>query len=134
MEIDRHIEKYIRYLEIEKNASEHTILNYKKDLEEFKKFLGEAKIESVSYLTLRKFLSALKERGLKSRSISRKLSSLRSFFRFFRSFPTFSKSWANEPIMEKWKININKVIFLLISFVIYFVYRMALLQLIPYLV
>ena len=81
-ETDRHIEKYIRYLEIEKNASEHTILNYKKDLEEFKKFLGEAQIESVSYLTLRKFLSTLKERGLKSRSISRKLSSLRSFFRF----------------------------------------------------
>ena len=104
MEIDRHIEKYIRYLEIEKNASEHTILNYKKDLEEFKKFLGEAKIESVSYLTLRKFLSTLKERGLKSRSISRKLSSLRSFFRFLnregflKSDPT---SAISSPKLEK---------------------------------
>ncbi|MEK6568632.1 MAG: tyrosine recombinase XerC [Candidatus Omnitrophota bacterium] len=104
LEIDRHIEKYIRYLEIEKNASEHTILNYKKDLEEFKKFLGEAKIESVSYLTLRKFLSTLKERGLKSRSISRKLSSLRSFFRFLnregflKSDPT---SAISSPKLEK---------------------------------
>ena len=104
MEIDRHIEKYIRYLEIEKNASEHTILNYKKDLEEFKKFLGEAKIESVSYLTLRKFLSTLKERNLKSRSISRKLSSLRSFFKFLnregflKSDPT---SAISSPKLEK---------------------------------
>lgn len=81
-ETDRHIDKYVRYLEIEKNASQHTVLNYKKDLEEFKAFLGELKIEEVNYLTLRKFLGLLKERNLKSRSISRKLSSLRGFFRF----------------------------------------------------
>ena len=103
-EVDRHIEKYTRYLEIEKNASEHTILNYKNDLEEFKKFLGEVKIESVSYLTLRKFLSTLKERNLKSRSISRKLSSLRSFFKFLnregflKSDPT---SAISSPKLEK---------------------------------
>ena len=103
-EVDRHIEKYTRYLEIEKNASEHTILNYKNDLEEFKKFLGEAQIESVSYLTLRKFLSTLKERNLKSRSISRKLSSLRSFFKFLnresflKSDPT---SAISSPKLEK---------------------------------
>ena len=80
--MDRYIEKYIRYLEIEKNASPYTILNYRKDLDEFKKFLGETPVENADYLTLRKFLSVLKEKGLKSRSISRKLSCLRSFFRF----------------------------------------------------
>ncbi len=80
--MDRYIEKYIRYLEIEKNSSVHTLTNYRKDLDEFKKFLGEAGIESVDYLTLRKFLSALRERNLKSRSIARKLSCLRSFFKF----------------------------------------------------
>ena len=80
--MDRYIEKYIRYLEIEKNASEHTMLNYGKDLNEFKKFLGESQVENADYLTLRKFLAVLKERNLKSRTIARKLSCLRSFFRF----------------------------------------------------
>src|SRR3989338_4812569 len=80
--IDRYIEKYIRYLEVEKDYSRHTILNYSKDLSEFKAFLGERALETVDYLALRKFLSVLRERNLKSRSVSRKLSCLRSFFRF----------------------------------------------------
>lgn len=102
--MDRYIGKYIRYLEIEKNASKHTIVNYHKDLDEFKKFLGEAKIEGVDYLSLRKFLSALKEKNLKSRSIARKLSTLRSFFGFLnregflRNDPTVSLS---SPKLER---------------------------------
>ena len=79
---NRYIDKYIRYLDVEKGYSRHTILNYSKDLSEFKAFLGERALETVDYLAIRKFLSVLRERNLKSRSISRKLSCLRSFFRF----------------------------------------------------
>ncbi|MDD2703154.1 MAG: tyrosine recombinase XerC [Candidatus Omnitrophica bacterium] len=80
--IDRYIEKFIRYLEIEKNYSGHTVLNYKIDLIDFKAFLGEADIAGVDYLVLRKYLAALKEKKLGSRSVARHLSVLRSFFRF----------------------------------------------------
>jgi tyrosine recombinase XerC len=80
--MERFVEKFTRYLEIEKNYSTHTILNYKLDLEEFQKFLGEQPIEKVDYLAVRKYLANLKEKNLQSRSIARKLSSLRSFFRF----------------------------------------------------
>ena len=80
--MDRYIDKFIRYLELEKNFSPHTILNYKLDLNDFKDFLKDSPIEKVEYLTLRKFLAHLKEKGLANRSISRKLSCLRSFFRF----------------------------------------------------
>jgi len=80
--MDRYIEKFIRYLDIEKNYSRHTILNYKLDLEHFKNFLGELSLEKVDYLILRKYLAALKEKNLKSRSVSRRLSALRSFFKF----------------------------------------------------
>jgi tyrosine recombinase XerC len=80
--MERFVEKFTRYLEIEKNYSAHTILNYRLDLEEFQVFLGQQPIEKVDYLGVRKFLAILKERNLKSRSVARKLSSLRTFFRF----------------------------------------------------
>jgi len=80
--ISRYIEKFIRYLEIEKNYSGHTILNYRLDLEGFKDFLKDAPIEGVDYLCLRRYLARLKEENLASRSIARKLSALRSFFKF----------------------------------------------------
>ncbi|MEW6101878.1 MAG: tyrosine recombinase XerC [Candidatus Omnitrophota bacterium] len=80
--MQRYIDKFIRYLDIEKNYSGHTILNYRLDLEDFKKFLGEGKLENVDYLALRKYLALLKEKKLGTRSISRRLSCLRSLFRF----------------------------------------------------
>lgn len=92
--MQRHIDKFIRYLEIEKNASVHTILNYRLDLEKFNKFLGgqqtggnsssavAVSIEKVDYLTLRRFLAALKQKNIKARTISRKISCLRTFFKF----------------------------------------------------
>ncbi len=93
----RYIEKFIRYLEIEKNYSKHTILNYHHDLEEFRKFLGEpGSIEGVNYLLLRKYLAQLKAEGLRTRTISRRLSSLRSFFKFL----TREGLLKNNPILS----------------------------------
>jgi len=80
--MQKYIEKFIRYLEIEKNYSGHTILNYRLDLEDFARFIGELALEKIDYLTLRKYLAVLKEKNLGSRSIGRRLSCLRSFFRF----------------------------------------------------
>ncbi|MFH0877401.1 MAG: tyrosine recombinase XerC [Candidatus Omnitrophota bacterium] len=78
----RYIEKFLRYLEIERNASPHTLLNYRLDLEDFRMFLKDAKIETIDYLLMRKYLATLKEKKLTPRSVGRKLSALRSFFRF----------------------------------------------------
>lgn len=80
--MERYIEKFIRYLEIEKNYSQHTVVNYRLDLEDFAKFLGETALEKIDYLTLRKYLAILKEKNLGSRTINRRLSVLRSFFKF----------------------------------------------------
>ncbi len=79
-------DKYLSYLEIEKNYSPHTIGSYKKDLAEFDEFLAEhyknQDIKKVDYFILRKFLSLLTSRQLTKRSISRKISTLKSFFKF----------------------------------------------------
>lgn len=80
--MERHIEKFLRYLEIERNASEHTRINYKLDLEDFRDFLKDIAVEKVDYLFIRKYLAHLKEKHLTARTIGRKLSSLRSLFRF----------------------------------------------------
>jgi len=83
--MDRYIEKFVRYLEIEKNASPHTVINYKRDLEAFVAFLEDQGVEDVThtdYLKVRSYLSKLKDKKLTARSISRKLSAMRSFFRF----------------------------------------------------
>ncbi|MFA4853939.1 MAG: tyrosine recombinase XerC [Candidatus Omnitrophota bacterium] len=80
--MEKYIEKFIRYMEIEKNYSIHTVLNYKLDLKDFNKFLAGTDLEKVDYLALRKYLAVLKEKNLSSRSVGRRLSALRSFFRF----------------------------------------------------
>jgi len=80
--MEKYIEKFIRYMEIEKNYSIHTVLNYKLDLKDFNKFLAGTELEKIDYLALRKYLAVLKEKNLSSRSVGRRLSALRSFFRF----------------------------------------------------
>ncbi|MFH1867453.1 MAG: tyrosine recombinase XerC [Candidatus Omnitrophota bacterium] len=78
----RYVDKFIRYLEIEREASKHTILNYKVDLKTFSSFLGNKELEMVDYLTIRQFLAYLKQKKLARASIARSLSVLRSFFKF----------------------------------------------------
>lgn len=80
--VTRYIQKFLTYLDIERNASPHTLLNYRLDLEQFQKFLGETAVEQVDYLTLRRYLAELKTNNLAKRTVARKLASLRSFFRF----------------------------------------------------
>jgi len=102
--MERYVEKFVRYLEIEKNYSRHTIINYSLDLEDFKKFLGGLAIEALDYLTLRKYLAVLKGKNLNARTIARHLSVLRSFFKFLtregylKNNPTLSIS---TPKQEK---------------------------------
>lgn len=86
--MDRYIERFINYLKVEKDASEHTIRAYLRDLLEFRDFLAKGRdgpgdlLLKVDYLSLRRHLAALRERDISKVSIARKLSTLRSFFRF----------------------------------------------------
>ncbi|MBN3040903.1 MAG: tyrosine recombinase XerC [Candidatus Omnitrophica bacterium] len=80
-----YLDKFLNYITVEKNYSGHTASNYKKDLSEFDAFIssrGGKDIKKIDYFLLRKFLSALSERQLNKRTLSRKISTLKSFFRF----------------------------------------------------
>ena len=80
--MNRFLEKFLTYLDIEKNYSKYTLINYKIDLNEFFAFIGEMPVEKVDYLTLRRYLAKIREKEPKPRTIARKLSSLRSFLKF----------------------------------------------------
>jgi len=77
--------KYINYLEVERNVSPYTVRNYTTDLLDFFYFLKDKKIDSLKEVdrhTLRDYLSQLMERGFVKASIARKLSAIRSFYRY----------------------------------------------------
>jgi len=80
--MDRYAEKFFTYLEIEKNYSPHTLLNYKIDLQEFLEILQNPDPLKIEYIHLRKYLAQMRQRSLKPRTLARKLSSIRSFFKF----------------------------------------------------
>lgn len=83
--------KYISYLELERNVSHYTIRNYTTDLcgsekvKGFFTFLKEKGIDSpdkVDRTVLRDYLGYLMEQGIVKASIARKLSAIRSFYRY----------------------------------------------------
>ncbi|GAB4072493.1 tyrosine recombinase XerC [Barrientosiimonas marina] len=76
---------FTEYLQIEKNASPYTVRFYVDDLEDFFAFLEEEQIsslEDVNQRIIRVYLTRLYKRKLGRRSVSRKISSLKSFYRF----------------------------------------------------
>ena len=77
--------KYITYLEVERNASPYTVRNYTSDLLGFFQFLKEKGVDSLKEVdknVLRDYLRHLMEQGLVKASIARKLSAIRSFYRY----------------------------------------------------
>ncbi len=81
--IEQHVERFLRHLQVVKNASEHTVRNYGNDLKSFLLFLHKKESpSSVDKLLLREFLSDLNEQRLARRSIVRRLSAIRSFYTF----------------------------------------------------
>jgi integrase/recombinase XerC len=77
--------KYINYLEAERNASPYTVRNYTTDLLDFFQFLttkGVGSLKEVDRHVLRDYLSHLMEQGRVKASTARKLSAIRSFYKY----------------------------------------------------
>lgn len=76
------IDDFLIYLEKEKRYSKHTLSSYKRDVEEFFLFHNLQNPSEVVRNHIRAWIIDLSERGLEHKSINRKLSSLKSYFRF----------------------------------------------------
>ncbi|MDL2243485.1 tyrosine-type recombinase/integrase [Bacteroidales bacterium OttesenSCG-928-J19] len=81
------IESFLEYLEYEKVYSSHTTVSYKNDLFQFKEFIdpvteGDDCLLEVSGSLVRAWMVSLMDQGYEATSVNRKLSSLKSFYRF----------------------------------------------------
>lgn len=79
------LEQFMLYIQVEKNFSVHTVREYESDLLDFLTFLQREGIDdlaSVEYIHARLYVTKLYDEKRARASISRKISSIRSFFRF----------------------------------------------------
>ncbi len=79
--------QFLNYLCVERGSSPHTIKAYREDLTVLVEYMADEQgvsppLETLTTLELRDFVSALHDHGLAKSTISRRLASLRSFFRF----------------------------------------------------
>jgi integrase/recombinase XerC len=90
---------FLDYLKFEKRYSEHTIRSYSTDLLQLDDYLqeklGGMGAVSLTPVILRSWLASLKESGLEARSINRKISAAKSFFRFHQRRGTMENNPAS---------------------------------------
>ena len=95
--MEKYIDKFIEYLEVQKNYSELTRINYEKDLIEYSEFLknNNYNYDNMDYKKCMNYLIYLDNKKYKKTSVSRKLSSLRSFYKFL----VLNNYASNNPFM-----------------------------------
>lgn len=80
------IQPFLDYLKFEKRYSQHTVVSYETDLVSFFDFLisqyGGLPVPQISHIYIRSWLASLKDAGMTAKSINRKISTLRSFFKY----------------------------------------------------
>ena len=82
MEVTRLIEQFLRHTALERGRSANTIAAYRRDLERWAGYLGNKPIETIDATVVTDYLTTLRRDGLASSSMTRALSTLRSFHRF----------------------------------------------------
>ncbi len=80
------IEQFIQYLQFEKRFSPLTVTAYQKDLNQFLVFLAlsESELLIVTHQQVRSWMVELMDQGNEAKTINRKISSLRSFYKFLQ--------------------------------------------------
>lgn len=93
MDFYKAIDHFLSHLSLAKGVSEHTLRGYRMDLNSFLEFSGA---EAVSKRTVRRYLSYLHEKKASIRTILRRLSALRSFYRH-----AIREKWVEENPLEE---------------------------------
>ena len=103
------INKYLKYLKIERNSSRHTITSYQNDLIQLLHFASEhlnakpesLKISEIDRLIIRLWIWELSENGMMRNTIARKVAAVRSFFKYCYKKGFIEKNPAHLLIIPK---------------------------------
>lgn len=80
------IQPFLNYLKFEKRYSQHTVIAYENDLTSFLDYIqityGDISLGQLTHSFIRSWLASLKDDELKAKSINRKISCLKSFFKY----------------------------------------------------
>lgn len=94
--LERQLQEFLSYLQVVKGVSEHTIRNYRLDLQAFFTFGKIQNLTEVNKFSIRSYLASMNEKQKAKRSILRHLSALRSFFTYLVK----NKIVASNPLDE----------------------------------
>jgi integrase/recombinase XerC len=87
------IDTFLSYLQVEKRASEHTVISYRNDLEQFLKYIEKAfpdlEWKDIDASIIRTWVITLMEEKMSPRSVNRKISALKSFYKYHLKMGVF---------------------------------------------
>lgn len=98
------VNKFLEYLEFEKRYSIHTIVSYKTDLLQFEAYLSiffETGMEEATHVMIRSWLVTLVEKGISSRTINRKKSTLQVFYKYLKAKVLIEESPMQKVVAPK---------------------------------
>lgn len=101
------IREFLDYLTFQKRYSPHTILSYQNDLNDFYKFIIDSDIQSDKEITpamVRSWLASLMERKFSARTVNRKISALKSYFKYQLRLENITAS----PLADKKSLKISR--------------------------
>lgn len=90
--MEKYINSFLNYLKVEKNYSDNTIQGYHKDLLDYKEYLNKKNIKDTDYKFIRNYLSYMFLKKYEKKTISRHISTLRSFYKYLVNENIISKN------------------------------------------
>ena len=98
-------ESFLNYLRFEKRCSNHTVVAYKKDLDQFEDYLfktvGDFNVLAVDSKQVRAWVVSLMNQGLVAKTVTRKVTTLKSFYKFLLRQELIEKSPLSEVMTPK---------------------------------
>lgn len=96
---------FLKHIEVERGYSLHTVRSYGDDISQFLNFYqpeaGEVDFSKISHRHIRAWVVSLMSEGISERSINRKLSSLRAFFRYLKNQGTINSNPTSKVVPPK---------------------------------
>jgi integrase/recombinase XerC len=98
-------QSFFRYLEFEKRFSKHTIVAYQNDLDQYAAYIKMQyeldDLNLISHTFIRSWIVSMMDAGMKSKSINRKISSLKTYYKFLQREGLISQSPMQKIISPK---------------------------------